>query len=453
MFMQHFTEQMSLEEQIGQLVCVGFSDSIPTPEIMELIQQFHVGNVIFFARNIQNAHQTQNLTNRLQQLARGAGQRYPLLICVDQENGLVRRAGDVTTVFPSNMALGVINSEELAYDIAHATGIELKALGINMNLAPVVDINNNPRNPVIGVRSFSENTVIVSRMARATIKGYRDAGIVTTLKHFPGHGDTTVDSHLGLPVIPHDLQHLNEIELVPFRSGIADGADSIMIAHLSLSNFLIPNLLPKLVSGDVVPSSVSPEIITDLLRGQLGFAGLVITDCLEMNAITNTLGIESAAVRALQAGADIVLISHRYDRQRSAIEHIKAAVANGTLTPERIRQSAERVLRLKASKLSWDTLPTETALAMLRNVGHQHLSARAYELSTTVVRDEENQIPLQLAAEQKLLFIIPRIGSLTAVAEEDQYKTVLLDVLRRRHQQTEVVVIPVAQISWEEGSP
>src|SRR2546426_6901506 len=214
---------MTLEEQIGQLLMVGFWGSTPSQEIIDLIQRYHVGNILLFSRNVRNTRQVLELTQSLQTIAREAGQRYPLLIAIDQENGLVQRLGEAATIFPGNMALGAIGLEDIAYKVAKATGIELKALGINMNLAPVVDTNNNPANPVIGVGSFGEDPLLVARLGAAMVKGYQAAGILSCLKHFPGHGDTAVDSHLALPIIPYTFERLDALELVPFRSGMKAG--------------------------------------------------------------------------------------------------------------------------------------------------------------------------------------------------------------------------------------
>src|SRR5689334_1561820 len=207
---------MTLEEQIGQLLMVGFWGTTPSQEIIDLIQRYHIGNIILFSRNIDGSQQVLELTQQLQELAKAAGQHYPLLIAIDQENGIVQRLGDVATIFPGNMTLGAIDSEDIAYKVAEATGNELKVLGINMNLAPVVDVNNNPSNPVIGVRSFGEDPSLVARLGAAMVKGYDAAGIISCLKHFPGHGDTSTDSHLWLPVISGTLQRLEDVELVPF---------------------------------------------------------------------------------------------------------------------------------------------------------------------------------------------------------------------------------------------
>src|SRR6266705_5962467 len=285
-------------------------------------------------------------------IAKTAGHPAPLLIAIDQENGIVQRLGQGTTLFPGNMALGAIGSEQLAYDVAQATGRELKSLGINMNLAPVVDVNNNPANPVIGVRSFGEDPQQVARLGAAMVKGYRAAGILSCLKHFPGHGDTAVDSHLSLPVIPYTLQRLEALELVPFRSGMKAGAESVMIAHVAF---------PTLAEQNTLPATLSPSIVQGLLREQLDFKGVILSDCMEMRAISDTFGTERAAVTALQAGNDLVLVSHTYTRQRGSTEAIEAAVRAHELNAQAVRQAAERVLKLKTHYLSWNDLPGTTS--------------------------------------------------------------------------------------------
>src|SRR3989454_3374180 len=258
---------MTLEEQVGQVLMVGFWGDTPSQEIIALIQRHHIGNIILFSRNARDAQQVLELTQCLQRSAKEAGQPYPLLIAIDQENGIVQRLGEAVTVFPGNMPLGAIGSEQTAYEVALATGREMKALGINMNLAPVVDVNNNPANPVIGVRSFGEEPRHVARLGAAMVKGYHAAGILCSLKHFPGHGDTAIDSHLALPTIPHTLERLETVELVPFRGGLAVGAESVMIAHVSL---------PALAGYAALPATLSSAIVQGLLRERLGFNGVIL---------------------------------------------------------------------------------------------------------------------------------------------------------------------------------
>ncbi|GCE47173.1 beta-N-acetylhexosaminidase [Thermosporothrix hazakensis] len=417
---------MSIDEQIGQLFVVGFHGTTPSPDIVDLIKNHHVGNIILFSRNVQDTAQVRALTYELQRIAHEAGHRYPLLITVDQENGMVQRLGKGSTAFPGNMALGATGSIQLVQDVAYACGQELKALGINMNLAPVVDINNNPANPVIGNRSFSEVPQDVARMGVAALEGYARAGVISCLKHFPGHGDTAVDSHLSLPVIAHSLERLEQVELVPFKAGIAAGADSIMTAHV---------YFPTLIEEEGIPATLSSTIIRGLLRQRLGYQGVVISDCLEMNAISKTFGFTRGSVMALQAGIDLVLISHVYEHQLEGLNAIREAVAKGVISEEIIQEALERVLELKARRLSWeDTLARQTN-TIVNSPEHQELSTQAYERSTTVIKDEAGLLPLRLQPEQRVLLVYPQKDIWTKATDQYHQFEVLAHAIRERHPQ------------------
>ncbi len=434
--MDKYTNGMTLEEQIGQLLMVGFWGSTPSQEIIDLIQRHHVGNILLFSRNIREARQIFELTQSLQAIAQEAGQRYPLLIAIDQENGLVQRLGEAVTLFPGNMALGAIGSEKVAYEVALVTGRELKALGINMNLAPVVDVNNNPANPVIGVRSFGEDAQQVARLAAAMVKGYHATGILDCLKHFPGHGDTAVDSHLALPTIPYALEWLEALELVPFRSGIEAGAESVMIAHVSF---------PALTRQDMLPATLSSAIVQGLLREKLGFNGVILSDCLEMKAISETFGTERAAVMAIQAGIDLVLVSHHYTQQLGSIEAIQAAVQAHELSPQAVQQAAERVLGFKASYLSWnDISPSTTFPASIGCEAHIQLQDQAYELSTTLVRNADALLPLHLKSGERIVVLSPQRNSMSMVEDRYYSDEVLADIIQQYHS-------PVRRLSIAQG--
>jgi beta-N-acetylhexosaminidase len=415
---------MTLEQQIGQLFMVGFDGTSASPGIIDLIQRYHVGGVIFFSRNIASAQQVSALTRSLQGAAKAAGHRYPLLISIDQENGMVRRLGPDMTAFPGSMALGAIGSEQITYDVAQATGEELKAVGINMNLAPVADVNNNPANPVIGVRSFGEDPQQVARLTAAAVRGYRAAGIITAIKHFPGHGDTATDSHRALPVVPHSMERLSAVELVPFKRGIEAGADTVMIAHISL---------PAIMPPDGLPATVSPAVIHDLLREQLGYEGVVISDCMEMDAITKTVGAEQGSILALKAGTDLVLVSHRYDRQRASIEAALAGARSGALPPETISQAVERVLRLKQRLVSWDDALPAAPPAWAGSEAHQQLAQRAYEQSTTLVRNEDALLPLRLDPSDALLVLLPRPTTFSQASDKAHHHKFFAEIIRQRH--------------------
>lgn len=419
----NFTNGMTLEEQIGQILMVGFRGHTPPQEIIELIERYHVGNIILFSRNVHEAEQVFALTHQLQESARKAGQHYPLLIAIDQENGIVQRMGEAATLFPGNMALGAIASEEIAQEVARAAGEELQSVGITLNLAPVVDVNNNSANPVIAVRSFGEDAQQVGQLGAAMVRGYKEAGIIPCLKHFPGHGDTAVDSHLALPTIPYTLERLQQLELIPFQKGIEAGADCIMTAHIAF---------PALTGSKELPATLSPDIIKGLLREKLGFQGVIISDCLEMHAVLDSFGTGRGAVLALQAGIDLVLVSHLFSRQLESIEAIRAAVHSGELDPAIVQSAAERVLALKARALSWDTLPKKEA--MQESIGgpaHLQLQERAYELSTTLVRNEEGLLPLHLKPEEQIVVLAQPRNILTMVEDRTFADDTLATILRK----------------------
>ena len=335
-------KNMSLAEKVGQLFQVGFHSKTIDKEIEDLIKNYHIGGVIYFSRNIENLEQTSILSKNLQELALNNGAGIPLFISVDQEGGKVRRIKDLT-YFPANIEIGATGDKELSRKAAAVTGKELKELGINVNLAPVLDVNNNPSNPVIGSRSFGADPELVAEMGVAYIEGLQEQGVVATAKHFPGHGDTAVDSHFELPVINHDRERLDQIELYPFKKAIEAGVDSIMVAHIYFSDI-------EPVAG--MPATLSKAVLNNLLREELNFEGVIITDDLEMGAITNFFGTAAAAVKTIEAGSDIVLISHSYDKQKKAIKAVIAAVKNGIISEKRIEESLKRIIKLKGKRIN-----------------------------------------------------------------------------------------------------
>ena len=349
------TDEQELRRRIGQLLVFGF-DGLTVPDhVVDLIRTHYLGNIILFSRNVSTKEQLIALTSHLQDLARENGQSLPLTISADQENGIVRRLPEEIPVFPGNMALGATHSPQDVHRSGVLTGRLLFKLGINFNLAPVLDVNNNPANPVIGVRSFGDLAETVAEFGVQFIQGLQSQGIIACGKHFPGHGDTNVDSHLDLPTIAHDRPRLESVELVPFKAAIKAGIDSIMTAHV-----VFPAVEPE-----QIPATLSYRVLTELLRHELGFAGVLTTDCLEMNAISETVGVGAGAVQALKAGADMVMVSHRLDRQMAAIDAIFKAVRGGALSESRIDEAFQRVQALKAKRLGtsrqeeWDHLMRE----------------------------------------------------------------------------------------------
>ena len=335
-------ENMSVEEKVGQLFQVGFSGTTPDKKIKDIIKNYHIGGIIYFSRNIENPEQTARLSNQLQDLSLNSGKGIPLLISADQEGGTVTRLTGATH-FPGNMVLGATQSSKLTRKFARGVGSELKNLGINMNLAPVLDVNNNPNNPVIGVRSFGEDPELVAKLGSSYIEGLQGEGVIACAKHFPGHGDTDTDSHLNLPVISHDRERLDKIELVPFKKAINSGIDSIMTAHI---------YFPTIEKEVGVPATLSRSVLTGLLRKELEYEGLIITDCMEMSAIADSYGTVEGAVRTLIAGSDTVLISHSYEKQIKAIEAVIGAVKSNRISEYSIDESLKRILKLKEKRIS-----------------------------------------------------------------------------------------------------
>jgi len=329
-------EQMSLREKIGQMIVTGFPTSNITQEMKDVIAEYNVGNVILFSHNVVNKNQLGDLVAELQQLfvthTGVAG-----FITIDQEGGRVTRMPKDATNVAGAMAIASTGRSENAYAAGRITARELRALGINFNLAPVMDINNNPLNPVINVRSYGDTAESVCEYGIKMMRGLVDGGVLSSLKHFPGHGDTNVDSHIGLPTINKTIEELEQLELIPFREAIAQGAPAIMSSHI---------LFP-LIETSGLPATMSRVIITELLKEKLGFKGLVVSDCLEMDAIKRYYGTAQGAVGAVRAGVDLIFISHTPELVRDAVQAIEAAVAAGELDEGVIDAAVRNILSYK----------------------------------------------------------------------------------------------------------
>ncbi|WP_307848620.1 beta-N-acetylhexosaminidase [Microbispora oryzae] len=361
---------MSLEEKVGQLfVMVVFgsrADSVhkenrarygvATPA--EAVRKYRPGGVILFpwAGNVSGARQVADLTTGLRE-ASGT----PLLIGVDQENGVVSRLAPIITKLPGSMAIGATGDPANARDAARVTGEELKDLGIGLDFAPVADVNINPRNPVIGPRAYGADPKRVASMVGAAVDGFHKAGVASVAKHFPGHGDTTVDSHTGLPVINHSMSTWRKVDAPPFRAAIAHGVDAVMSAHV-----VMPKLDP---SGD--PATLSHRILTGLLRDELGFDGVITTDALDMAGVRKKYGDAEVAVRAVLAGADLLLMPPNLDTAYGAV---LKAVKSGRISEERLDQSVTRILRLKQKRGMAG--PIRTDPGALRSAEHLKVARR-----------------------------------------------------------------------------
>ncbi|MBS3814023.1 beta-N-acetylhexosaminidase [Candidatus Bipolaricaulota bacterium] len=323
----------------GKLVMVGFQGTETDDHLRRMIEEFRVGGVILFRRNVVNADQVDSLTEEIQRIAKNAGYESPLIISIDQEGGMVNRIRDGITLSPGNMAIGAIGKEEIAREIGEIIGRELSSIGINMNLAPVLDLARSPSNH-LGTRCFGEDPWLVGSMGRELSGGLADYGVSPVGKHFLGYGSSKTDPHMDLPRNNLGSEQL-ESSLEPFRIA-RDNLQGIMTAHIILDSI------------DSSPATLSAKVIKGLLREKIGFTGPVITDCLEMEAIQDIYGTGEAAVRAVKSGADLLVISHHQREQISAIRSLRRALTEGRLEKKNFEESWKRVNRISSTK-PWNT--------------------------------------------------------------------------------------------------
>lgn len=414
----------SLREKIGQLFMIGFEGTEVSKEVIEMIEKEKIGSVCLFPRNIESPQQVLKLTSDLQTVAKENGYHFPLIIAMDQENGIVRRLKRGVTELPGSMLLGAIDDVETTRQVSEITAQELKALGVNMNLAPVLDVNNNPQNPVIGVRSFGESPEKVAEHGKAFVVGHKKNGMITSAKHFPGHGDTTIDSHKGLPTIDHSLEHLKKTELLPFYEVMKADTDVVMTSHIHFS---------ELDQEKEVPASLSENVTTGLLREKMGFQGVVITDSLEMDAVADYLGTVDGALQALKAGADLLLFSHTRSIQKEALDRFEEAVNKDELSEEIIDRAVDRILRLKQKYLSWnECLPRTQVPSLVGSKEHKEFAQLQYNRGVTVIKGGET-LPLNLKTEETMLIVSVSGDSQTGIEEERGKQTMLSNKVSFHH--------------------
>jgi beta-N-acetylhexosaminidase len=393
---------MTLEEKVGQLFLVFFKGPQVSDDLRQMINDYHIGGIVLFssAGNIQNPAQVARLINDAQREATTHSAGVPLFVAIDQEGGPVVRLRDGATRFPSQMALGATGSEDLAREMARVTATELKALGINMNLAPVLDVNDHPENPVIGIRSLGSSPAEVARLGAAMIGEYAAMGVIATAKHFPGHGHTSVDSHISLPVVNRSPDEWQFTDLSPFQAAIDAGIDAIMTAHV-----VVPSL-----DDSPLPATLSPAILQGWLRERLGFNGLIVTDSMTMGAINQSYGAEAAAL-AFQAGADVLAFGADWDYtsagQRAAYNHLLALVQSGEISTTRLDESVRRILTIKAryGLLNWQPVAIEQVQNGVSTPAHLAVAEEIARRSITLLRDDQGLLPLP--REGSLLLIWP----------------------------------------------
>jgi beta-N-acetylhexosaminidase len=441
-------DAISLEQAVGQKLLAAFQGYQLPAAMAELLQRTQIAGVTLFrSLNVQDPSQVRDLTSALQAAngvqspkskVQGLNADFgPLLICADQEGGqLLAMAG--TTPFPGNMALGATHSPELARRTGFAIGRELAAMGINVNYAPVCDVNVNPQNPVIGTRSFGEDPALVGELSAAMIEGLQEAGVAATAKHFPGHGDTATDSHYGTPVLPFDEERLRRVELPPFTAAIEAGAKLIMTAHIAL---------PALTGGLEVPATLSPAIMRKLLREDLGFQGIVVSDAMDMGAIQQGLGLVVDCIAATAARVDLLLLGDCGEGFQAVYAALMQAARRGLLSADEMMVSAQRVLELKA----WLGTQEQPGLEVIQCEEH---SALAYEIaaqSVTLVKDVDGCLPLNLASSARIALIMPRTANLTPADTSSYDRPVLAEMLRRHHPAVDQIDVPTNPVPSDIG--
>ncbi|KAH7323678.1 glycoside hydrolase superfamily [Rhexocercosporidium sp. MPI-PUGE-AT-0058] len=402
-----------LDWAMGQLFFMGWEGTEVTPQIRTLIEDHHLGAILLTTKNLKTAQETARLVQELQTIAHQAGHPVPLLIALDQENGGVNSLFDEDYIcqFPSAMGVAAAGSPEMAYEIANATAKEVSAVGVNMIMGPVLDVLTNARYQPLGVRATGDDPQEVSQYGIAAMNGYKDAGLTTCGKHFPSYGNLDfLGSSLDMPIITETIEQLSLGALVPFRNAIRDGLDAMMVGGCAMAN----------ASMNVMHACLSDQVVDDLLRNDLGFNGVTISECLEMDALSHDIGVRGGTVMAVEAGCDLVLLCRSFAVQQEAISGLKLGIENDMISRERIMVSLKRVLHLKSKCTSWSKALNPPGINVLASLhpGHLALSTKAYDNSITIMRDKGHLLPLSntLYPDEELLLLTPLVKPLPASA-------------------------------------
>jgi beta-N-acetylhexosaminidase len=378
---------MSLEQKVAQLFVMSFYGTALNEADLDLLNQWQVGAIVLLPSNIENPGQLTRLSNSIQNTLLENGGT-PAFIAVDQEGGIIAHLDEGFTRWPVPSLLTATQNPQLAYQSGQALADEMLAVGINMNLAPVADLHSNRANPIIGRRSFGSDAALVSPIISSFIEGMQDNGVMATVKHFPGHGDTTSDSHLGLPELSSTEFDLANRELIPFAAAIDAEVGAVMVAHIYFSE----------IDASPIPASFSENIITGILREDMAYEGIVITDALDMDAIDTVYSPSESAIMAIEAGNDFVLLGAHISQnaQAQAMQAVVDAVRSGQIPESRIDESVRRVLSAKErfGLFNWQSLNSSTAESRIDIASHEALIEAIFAEGITVVRDESQLIPL-----------------------------------------------------------
>ena len=408
---------------ISSLMMIAFDGrELPTKIARSIGERPVAGVTIFRHRNVTSAAQVRGLTNALQAAAPPAHR--PLLIAADQEGGQLIGLGDFTTPFAGAMALGAAKDEDLAERVARATGRELRALGVNVNYVPVCDLATNPGNPSLGIRSFGSDPAAAGRLAAATVRGLQAEGVAATAKHFPGAGDAAVDTHHGLAVVPRSRTEMAGRELVPFRAALDAGAKLVMSGHFAL---------PELTGDETLPATLSRAVASDLLRDELGFTGLAVTDALDMKALAQGPSHIIELLTALRAGMDLLLTVDDPVAVAPLEIGLRQAVTRGLIDRSAVESSNARLVELRR----WLAGFADPGLDVVGCAEHLSLAAELARRSVTLVRDDDGLLPLRPAGDARIAVVMPRPTDLTPADTSSLVAPALGDAIRRRHPTTD----------------
>ncbi|SZE99751.1 unnamed protein product [Blumeria hordei] len=402
-----------LDWAMGQLFFMGWEGTEVTPQIKSLIEVHHLGAILLTAKNLKTAQETAKLVQELQTIAHNSGHPVPLLIALDQENGGVNSLFDDDYIcqFPSAMGIAATNSPELAYEVANATAKEVSAVGVNMMMGPVLDVLTNARYQPLGVRAAGDDPHEVSLYGIAVMNGYKNAGLVTCGKHFPSYGNLDfLGSSLEMPIITETIEQLSLSALVPFRNSVREGLDAMMVGGCAMVNDTM----------NVMHACLSDQVVGNLLRNDLGFTGVTISECLEMDSLSHDIGVRGGTVMAVEAGCDLLLFCRSFAVQQEAISGLKLGIENSMISRERIMISLKRILYLKSKCTDWHQALNPPGISLLStlHLSHLALSTRAYDSSITVVRDRDQNLNIlnSLEADDELLLLTPLVKPLPASA-------------------------------------
>lgn len=408
------------EDLIGYKLMLAFEGHTPPARVLDWLATRRVGGFsLFRSTNYHSPAQVRELTAALQRAARASAQA-PLLIATDQEGGQLAAMGEGTTQFAGNMALGATRDPDLAGRVGRAIGLELAAMGVNINYGPILDLNTNPRNPSLGIRAFGDDPRVAGELGAAMITGLQSAGVAATIKHFPGKGEAAVDSHYKMPVIAHNRERLDAIEFPPFKAGIDAGAKLLMTGHFAI---------PALTGTSAYPATVARRVMTDFARGEMGFDGVIITDALDMGAITQGAGQIIDVIAAVRAGVDLMLIMLDVDTQERLYGGLNLAYTRELIDYSHINQSVARILALKG----WALEQPQPALDVVGCAEHRTLEQELARRSITLIRDEAGLLPVRLSPDARIAAVMPAPKDLTPADTSSTISPHLAGAIRAYH--------------------